>query len=506
MFSNIGMGIALAFTLTNILGAFVGVVLGICFGALPGFTATMGIAVLIPVTYGMDPVLGLIFLASIYCGSFYGGSVSAILLHTPGTPAAAATTLDGYEMTKQGRANEALTEAVCASFWGGIISVFALLFLAPPLAKFSLKFGPQEKFMLAIFGLSIIASLSAKSMTKGLMGGVLGLLFGCVGTDPVLGFPRFTFGITTFITGIPLIPALIGIYSVSQAISLASMSSQYIVDLDSLKSVKKSKVSLRDVVRYPLIYIRSGIIGTIVGIIPGAGANIAAFLSYNQGKMMSKNPEKFGNGSREAIACSEAANNAVTGGSLIPMLTLGIPGNSVTAILLGGLMIQGLVPGNELFTTKAAITYPFIIGIFIANIFMLLVGLFGAKYFAKITNTPINVLIAAILALSVIGSYAIGNSIQNVYVMVAFGIIGYFLKINSFNPSPIILGMILGPIAEEGFVQSMIVEGSTMKVLSSTMTRPISAVLMIMTIVSLAMPLIQEARHRKKSLKKAKAV
>jgi putative tricarboxylic transport membrane protein len=496
MIENILMGIELAVTWQNLIIAFAGVIMGITFGALPGFTAAMGVAVLIPLTYGMNPVMGLILLAAVYCGAIYGGSITAILLHTPGTPAAAATAIDGYEMTKQGKASEALTEAICASFWGGIFSAFALLLIGPPLAKAALKFGPPEYFMLGVFGLTIIVTLTAKSLIKGIISGILGLIFGTVGMDPLLAFPRYTFGQPSLMTGVSLVPALIGLFSISQVLMMVAQKEQGIVQVDT-SGIKGKKPRLSDLYKYPVTYIRSSIIGTFIGMLPGAGASIAAFLGYNEAKRFSKTPEKFGTGLREAVGAAEAANNGVTGGSLITLLTLGIPGNSVTAILLGGLMIQGLRPGNELFTTNARITYPFLIGLFIANIFMLLVGLFGSRHFAHVVKTPVNILATVIIVLGVMGSYAINNNMFDVYVMMFFGLLGYLMRTNGFDTAPVVLGIILGPIAEKGLTQSFVLARGE-SIIKLFLSRPITLVLIVLIIISLATPFVQEYCSSKK--------
>lgn len=497
MYENILLGIRLAFQFTNLFVAVAGVALGICIGALPGLSATMGVAVLIPLTYGMNPVSGLIMLAAVYCGATYGGSISAVLINTPGTPANVATAWDGYAMTQKGEAKEALTESIIGSFWGGLMSAFALLFLAPPLASLSLKFGPQENALLGIFGLSIIASLASKSILKGLIGGVLGLLIGSIGMDPQDGFPRYTFQIMNLMTGVPLVPALIGLYSIPQVLALVVSKEKYIVDEKAIAAMKGKKITWKDFIRYPRIYIESAIIGIIVGIIPGAGGNIASFLSYNEAKRLSRTPELFGKGAREGIAASETGNNGVTGGALIPMLTLGIPGNAVTAVLLGGLMIQGLLPGNDLFTVKAAVTYPFIIGFFVANFVMLILGIFCAGQFAKVVKVPSNFLASIILVLTVVGAFAINNSIVDVYIMLMFGALGFILKFMDFDSTPIVLGMILGPIAEKGLLQTVVLKRGLLPGLISMLTRPICLVLIGLTILSLLTPVLQSRKSKK---------
>ncbi|MDI9370740.1 MAG: tripartite tricarboxylate transporter permease, partial [Synergistota bacterium] len=430
-----------------------GSVVGIIVGAMPGLTATMAVALLIPVTFGMPPLLGLSLMGGVYCGGMYGGAISAILLSTPGTPAAAATSFDGYPMARQGKGGTALTVAAWSSFWGGIISTFALLFMAPTLAHFSLRFGPPEYFVLSIMGLSSIVTLTRGSMVKGLISGFLGLIVATVGMDPLSGYMRFTFGQIDLFDGVPFMPALIGLFSISQILDLTA-ETRIALDDDgiSLGSIKRSRMpkGLGGTI------VQGGLIGTIVGMLPGAGATISAFISYNFAKQGAPDPETFGKGNPKGVAAAESANNGCVGGSIIPLLTLGIPGNSVAAALMGGLMIQGLIPGPELFTRYGTLTYGFILSLFIANLVFLVLGLYLAPYFARVTTTPNALLIPGIVMLSVIGSYAINNNLFDVWLMLGFGIAGYFLDKGGFSTGALVLGLILGPIAELGFGQSLI--------------------------------------------------
>jgi len=453
-----------------------GTIVGIIVGAMPGLTATMAVALLIPVTFGMPPLVGLALMGGVYSGGMYGGAISSILLSTPGTPAAAATAFDGYPMTKQGKGGTALTVATWASFWGGIFSTVALLLMAPALAKFSLRFGPPEYFVLAIMGLSSIVTLTKGSMVKGLMSGFLGLVLATIGMDPISGYMRFTFNVVDLYDGIPFMPALIGLFSVSQILDLTA-ETHIVEDLsDTIASIKRSKLPKG---LGPTIT-KGSIIGTIVGMLPGAGATIAAFISYNFAKQSSKDSDTFGKGNPKGVAASESANNGCVGGSLIPLLTLGIPGNSVAAALMGGLLIQGLIPGPELFSKYGAMTYGFILSLFLANIIFLVLGLYLAPYFAKVTSTPNALLIPGIAILSVIGSYAINNNMFDVWLMIGFGICGYFLEKGGFSTGALVLGLILGPIAELGFGQSLIMAAGSPMIFFE---RPLCILLWVITLL-----------------------
>jgi len=479
------------------LAALGGTVLGICFGAMPGLSATMGIAVLIPVSYGMSPATGLILLAGVYVGATYGGSISAILVNTPGTPSAAATGWDGHAMALDGHGTEALIESATASFWGTIIGFIALLTIAPALANFSLKFSTQETVMLAVFGLTIIASLSSKHILKGIMGGVIGLLLGCVGMDPQYGFARFTFGQMSLVSGLPTVPTLIGLYSISQLLGMIVKKNATVNMDDALAAKDNYKIKLRDLCCYPITYLWCGIVGVIIGIIPGAGGSIAAFMGYDQAKRLSKHPEKFGTGWREGVAGPESANNGVIGGALIPMMTLGIPGNAVTAILMGALMLHGLTPGNDLFTVKADITYPFIFGLAVSAFIMVVVGVLGARQFAKVNRIPQNFLASGILVLTVLGAFSCNNSYADVIIMLACGILGYVLKQQKIDLSAVVLGYILGPLAERGMVRTMIMEGGLGGAIASIVTRPICIVLIIMSAFFLVLPIYNARKEAK---------
>jgi putative tricarboxylic transport membrane protein len=472
-----------------------GVIGGIIVGSLPGLSATMAIALLIPITFTMSPVTGLVLLVSVYTSAVYGGSLSAILLHTPGTPSSAATSIDGYQMTLQGKGAKAIGIATISSVIGGVISGIALLFLAPPLSTISLAFSAPEYFLIAVFGLTIIGGLAGKSMSKGIASATIGLLIGCIGVDIMTGYPRFTFGQTSLQSGISLIPAMIGLFSLSQVMTLAEDRGKKDDKISKGKihgEVFPTKKEFKGIIKTLL---RSSGLGVIVGILPGAGGDIGSWIGYNEAKRTSKNKEQFGKGAMEGVAAPEAANNAVVGGALIPLLTLGIPGSTATAVLLGGLIIQGLIPGHELFTTHASTTFTMIIGFIIATILMGIIGLLGAKYFIKIVGVPKGILAPIIAGLSVIGSYAINNNIFDVWIMLVFGLIGYLMRRTDFHAAPVILGMILGPIAENGLRQSLLMTSDSIFVFY--LSRPISVVLIILTIATLIAPLLIKWKKKK---------
>lgn len=496
---NVLYGFAAAFQIVNLFAALVSVAVGIIVGSLPGLSAAMGVALLIPITFGMPAETALIALAGVYCGAMYGGSISAILLHTPGTSSAAATAIDGYPMTLKGQAGKALATATIASFIGGILSSVALYTLSPPLATLALKFGPTEYFWLSIFGLTIIAGVSSKSMLKGLISGALGLVLSTIGMDPMLGTPRFIFGSNSLLNGLPFTATLIGLFSMSQVLMLAE---KKIKERQKTKGFDDKVLLTKDELKRIIpVSLWSTVIGTVVGILPGAGGTIASFIGYNEAKRFTKDKEGFGTGIIEGVAGPEAANNAVTGGSLIPTLTLGIPGNSVTAILLGGLVIQGLRPGPDLFTIHGKITYTFFAGFVVVNIFMLALGLFGVKLFAKVANVKDSILIPLIFALSVIGSYSITNNMTDVWIMFIFGIVGYFINKFNLNSAAIVLALILGPIGETGLKRTLIMnKGNYMSLFNST----ISWVLITISVLSLLTPVIMSIIDKKKGSKASK--
>ena len=447
---------------------FIGVVAGICIGALPGLTATMGVALLLPMTFGMEASQGILMLLGIYVGAIYGGSISAVLLHTPGTPASAATAIEGYKLNQRGEAGRALGVATLSSYIGGLVSVLCLWLISPQLAKLALEFSSAEFFLLAVFGLCIIGNISGNNVEKGLMCGCLGILVATIGIDSVTSYIRFCpEGNYNFMGGINYIPIMIGLFAMSQAFE--NIEDIFSDDTEQFKvtNILPKKEDLKTMFRIAPV---TGLIGTIIGIIPGAGADIGAFVGYDVSKKMAKKPEEFGNGSIEGIAGPEGGNNGVTGGALIPMLTLGVPGDAVTAIMIGALTIQGLTPGPMLFTTNKVLVYTIFLGMFIANTLMCICGFAGIRVFSKVLSVPKTILTPIIFALCIIGSFAMKNSLFDVWVMLIAGVIGYFLSKAKVPTSPAILGLILGPMAEKNFRTALLKSGGNPTVFFSTVT------------------------------------
>lgn len=473
--------------LLSILG---GVAMGISFGAMPGLTSTMGVALLMPITFSMDPHIGMLLLIGIFCGAIYGGSITAILINTPGTPSAAATVLDGYKFTERGEAGRALGISTVASFGGGIISGVILILVAPQLAQIALKFNAPESFALAFFGLSIIASISGKDMVKGLMSGTLGLLLSLIGMDNVTAYTRFSFGSTYLMGGLSFIPVLVGLFALSQCFLTVE---EIYVERTKAARTRNPLPTLKDLKTIAPTILRAGLTGTFIGIIPGAGGDISAFVSYDMERRLSKHPEKFGTGIPEGIAAPEASNNGTTGGALIPLLTLGIPGDANTAVMLGALMMHNLTPGPQLFLTKAETVNTLFAGFMLANVFMLILGFLGQPLFVKIVSIPKRVLVPVIIVMCTVGSFAINNNYYDIIIMLIAGIVGYFMSKGGYPLSPIVLALILGPMAEGNFRRSLVMSQGSYSIFFQ---RPFSAAFIIIGILSLLWPIISHMRGK----------
>lgn len=474
---------ASVFEWNNLIFMFVGVLFGMIIGALPGMSVTLGVALMLPFTFGMEASAGILLLIGVYCSGTYGGSLTAILLKTPGTAASAATAEDGFAMAQQGRANEALNIALYASVMGGLISGIALLFIAPQVASFALKFSAPEYFMLAIFGLTTIAGVSGKSISKGLVMACIGMLVAGIGIDPVSGTTRMYFGLNDLLRGIDIVPVLIGLFAISEMFNqIERRSTQLALDTN----FKRKPFKIRQLKEHVKTIVKSSFIGTIVGAIPGTGGGISAFISLNEAKRVSKKPESFGKGNPEAIAAAESGNNGTTGATLIPMLTLGIPGDVVTAVLLGALMIQGLAPGPELFTNHGDLVYTVMIGFIVVNIMMFFVGKFMVKYAEKITLIPSIILYPSVLGLCLVGAYSSNNSMSAVVIALVFGVIGYILPKYGYPLAPLLIAMILGPLAETSLRQSLVFSDGSFLIFFQ---RPISLVFVVLTVIMIGVTL-----------------
>ena len=481
-----------------ILMTLVGAAGGILLGAIPGMTATMGVALLIPFSFGMDLIPSIGLLLGIYCGGMYGGSISAILIHAPGTPAAAATLLDGYPMCQKGQAGRALSIAMFSSFCGGVIGALIMTFLSPTIAKMAMSVGPGEMFMLAVFGLSVIIAISGKSVAKGLVSAFFGMLLCTVGLDPTNGIPRFiTYKQTGLLEGFQFIPTLIGLFAVAEVFGGV----ERIINGEEKQEKSKEKItnvlpSRSDVKTIWKNILSGGLIGTFIGAIPGAGGDIAVFVSYGASKSASKHPEQYGTGIPQGVAATESANNGCSGGAMIPLLSLGVPGDSVTAILLGAFIMKGIQPGPMMYVTELPTVYRVFAALMMANLAMLLIGCLGVRFFAKIVSVEKKLLLPIILIVSLLGSYSINKNVFDVGVTVAFGFIGWLMNKYEFPLSPILLALILGPMCEKNFVRFMNIQKGNF---AAIFTSPIAVTFIILAVGSLIFSIYNQAKINKRT-------
>ncbi len=470
----------------NLLASIAGVLFGLFIGATPGLTISLGMVLLLPLTFTLPPVTAFCLLLGLFASGMTGGSISAILLNIPGTPSASATAIDGYAMASKGQAGQAMGTAVISSFFGGMFSLGCLVLIAPTLAKVALKFGAPELFALVFLGLTLICSFGQRSVIKGLISGVLGLIFMTVGLDAIVGLPRFTFGIVELQSGISFLPAMVGLFAIPQILEGIVVGTNVIPRYDAkISGLLPTFREFRRLLKYKVL---GAVIGTGIGAIPGAGGPIAVFLSYDYAKKISKNGKDFGTGIPEGIAAPEAANNGVSGGAMIPMLTLGIPGDPITAILLGALMIQGLTPGPLLFQNNAQFVYSVFWAFLAANIFNLILTLSTIRIWVKILQVPKRILLPIIGILCVIGSYALRNSFFDIVTMLFFGLLGFLKRKFKFPVVPMLLAIVLGPALEEHLRMSLIISDGDPSIF---VTHPISLVFIIIALVSFFVPLLR---------------
>jgi putative tricarboxylic transport membrane protein len=492
------------FSLSSMAILCAGTVGGLLLGATPGLSPTMAVALLIPFTFHMDPAQGLMLLGAAYTSTVAGGAVSAILLKIPGAPANIATALDGYAMARKGDGAKALQMCFVSSAIGGVIGIMVLIFLTPVLASWALGFGPSHLFWIAILGVTIIGSLDSRSVVKGLLSGCIGLWIATIGYDTIQGVERFVF--TDHLEGgVNVIAALIGLFAIPQVIDMLENGRN--PQRMSMMDVRRHPVleSIREVFSKVRALVVGSVVGVLIGLIPGAGGQIAGIVAYDQTRKFSPNRDRFGTGESEGVVAAEAANNAMVGPSLVPLLTLSVPGSPTAAVLLGGLLIHGIFPGPDLFTTHAAVAWTFINSMLVGQILMLAFGLYIARLAAHVVRIPAPILAAGILVLAVFGAYSVQHSMGDVFVMCGLGIGMYFLAAFGFSPAPIVLGVILGPIAESNYVQGRIIAGAGDGLFVYFCTGTLNIVLITLCLASVGYSAISELRLRRREAGQAAA-
>ena len=485
-------GLAALMTPGILLYMLLGVVMGLVFGAIPGLTGTMAIALCLPLTFGMDSTTAFALLIALYIGGISGGLVSAVLINIPGTPSSVATTFDGAPMARNGQAGKALGAWTFYSLFGNLFGIAIMIFVAPVMAKAALKFGVYEYTAVSLFALSLVSGLSGQSITKGLISCLVGMLLGCVGAAPIDGFARFTFGVSELEAGFASVPALVGLYALKELLSEAHPSRKAeLLEVDT--HIKGLGFSWKEFVSQAPNMLRSALIGTWIGILPGIGGATSNIMAYGIAKKRSKHPEKFGTGVIDGIVASETSNNATIGGAMIPLLTLGIPGDAVTAILLGTFTIHGLQPGPLFFSQNYSLIYTIFAAMVVASILTFLVQLFGMRGFIKVLKLPKHILLPVVIVLCVIGSFGVNNRLFDAWVLVIFGLVGYLMSKFDYPLAPIILGFILGPITETYLRRGLqLSKGSFLPFI----TRPISGVFIGLTALFVAFTVIKEIRKK----------
>ncbi|WP_085505757.1 tripartite tricarboxylate transporter permease [Thalassobacillus devorans] len=481
---------------------FIGTLLGILTGSIPGLSAMMGVSILIPLTYSLSSTAGILMLIGVYLGAVYGGAISATLVNIPGTPSAVMTALDAYPLAKKGQAGRALGISTVASSLGGLFSVITLVLFAPLIANLALEFTSYEIFAIAFFGLSIMAYISPGSMVKGLISGCIGLLIAMIGADPMTGQARFTFGSIHLFSGVQFIASMVGLYGVTEVILNIEKKIQEPEKKIEVVKATRAIPSWLDIRKLWGVIARSSVIGVVIGAIPGAGGTIASIVSYAQQKKLSKNASEMGKGSLEGVSAAESANNACTGGTMITLLSLGIPGDAVTAILIGAFMVHGIQPGPTMFQENIDLVSAIFLGMVIANIFILIIGLKGARYFARLLSIPDPILNSTILAFCFLGSFAVQNSFFDVATMLVFSILGYLMVKADIPRAPLVLAFILGPLMEMNLRRSLsLAQDDLSQFIFAFVERPIAGVVLLITLITLLMPFIRKKKIFKEQLK-----
>ncbi len=457
---------------------------GILVGALPGLNATNGVALLLPFTITMEPIAAIAVLTTIYCAATFAGAITAILINTPGTSASATTCLDGYPLAQRGEAGRALGMAAVSSTIGGIISVLCLMAAAPLLAGAAYKFAPPEYFALTVFGLSMLASIGEESSIKSIMSGAFGVLLATVGIDLLTTVERFTFGMNELTEGIGFVPVMIGVFGIAELLAQAGQLG-IVRERITLRAIQLP--SKADYQKTWKAILRSSGIGTFIGILPAEGATIASMIGYNEAKRWSKTPEEFGKGSIEGIAGSEAANNSATGGAMVPTLALGIPGSPTAAVILAGFMVHGLRPGPTMFTEQSTFVFAIFWSMLLVNVLFFFIGLYGARIFARATLIPLTILWPMVFLFSIVGAYALDQSMIDVWIALIFGVIGYLMRRYGFSVVSLAIGLILGGMLEKRLGQSMVMLDEQWWLIA---TRPLSLFFLVLTVLALAGPFL----------------
>lgn len=492
-FDGILSGLQLALSVEGILFVLLGVMAGTFIGMMPGLGPISAIAIMIPLTYSMDPTIALVLMAGVYYGAVFGGSTSSILLNAPGIAGTVATSFDGYPMAQKGQAGKALAIAAIASFTGGTVSVVLLMLFAPILSSVAIVFGPPEYFALMILGLTAISSLSDGSTVKALIAAVIGIMAVTIGIDSQTGTARFTFNNPNLLEGIDFLVVALGLFALAEICNLIINRKDKLNGNENIGSLKLSKSDYKEMAG-PMT--RQSFLGFILGVLPGAGATIASFIGYITEKKIAKNPEEWGKGAVKGIAAPETANNAATSGAFVPLLSLGIPGSGTTAVLLGALLVLDVHPGPLLITDRPELFWGVIISMYVGNIFLLVLNLPLIPYIAKVLAIPRPLLISLVIMFSMIGVYSISFNTFDLYMLLAFGVLGYFMRLFSFPAAPLILAFILGGMMENSFRQSMTIANND---LSIFFTRPIAVSLLAVAMLAFAVPIWQAVRSRRKA-------
>jgi putative tricarboxylic transport membrane protein len=495
LWSNLQLGFSVAVTPANLLFAFTGAFVGTAIGALPGIGSTSGVALLLPLTFGMDPTSAMIMLAGIYYGSMYGGTITSVLVNTPGESATIVTTLDGYQMTRQGRAGAALGIATGASFVAGTFGTIALMLMGPTLARAALVFGPPEYFALTLLGLAMLVGLGGGSTLKALISVLVGLILATVGLDVMTGSSRFTFGTIDLLNGFDFLPISIALFGLSEILMGAG----------EADAIRRGRPSVRLADTFPTradwrqargAIARGSVVGFLVGSLPGAGATIASFVSYFVEKKVSRTPERFGRGAIEGVAAPEAANNAASAGSLVPLLTLGLPGGTTTAVLLGAFIMWGLRPGPMLFVQNPTFVWGLIASMYIGNVMLVILNILLIPLFVRLLRLPYDALTAGVVVLCTVGAYAANNRMWDVWLMLAFGVVGCLMKRGGYSPAGLVGALVLGPLMENAFRQSLQIADGRFAIF---VERPIAAVLLVVAAAALLWPVLPALGRRRAS-------